>query len=125
MPRERATNYRSVEEWENRNTSNPTNQVKYDPEFDNNPTCPYCESSNFTRIKGGRYHCNNTGCFKSFSDTVGTEFHKRQVPIETLQKLKECYQEGISVREAAKSRVLIEILHRLDSNSGMKELIPN
>ena len=44
------------------------------------PKCPYCESTNSTKIKREcRYHCNS--CFNSYSVTVGTLFHKTHVEL--------------------------------------------
>lgn len=43
--------------------------------WQNQPKCPYCGSTNTTRMhRERRYHCN--GCNTSFSVTVGTVFHK-------------------------------------------------
>jgi transposase-like protein len=46
--------------------------------WNNKPQCPYCNSTNFTSIKGEhRYRCNN--CYTSYSVTVKTLFHKTKI----------------------------------------------
>lgn len=49
--------------------------------WNNNPTCPYCNSTCVTKIENeNRYHCNN--CNTSFSVTVGTIFHNTKLPLQ-------------------------------------------
>lgn len=45
------------------------------------PVCPYCKSTNTTRIKSEqRHHCN--GCNTSFSVTVNTIFHHTHIDLQ-------------------------------------------
>lgn len=47
----------------------------------NEPVCPYCRVSYYTKAKNGiRYHCNN--CNTSFSVTVRTMFHRSRIPLQ-------------------------------------------
>lgn len=49
--------------------------------WNNEPTCPYCQSKKQTPLKNTtRYHCNN--CNTSFSVTVGTIFHKTRLDLQ-------------------------------------------
>lgn len=49
--------------------------------WNNEPTCPYCNSKNTTKAKDElRHHCNN--CNTTFSVTVGTIFHHTHLPIQ-------------------------------------------
>lgn len=49
--------------------------------WNNEPTCPYCNSKNQTPRKNtNRFHCNN--CNTSFSVTVGTIFHKTHLDLQ-------------------------------------------
>ncbi len=68
------------------------------------PKCPYCESTNFRKLKNERrYQCNE--CFTSYSVTVGTLFHKTHVDLQKwfiAIHLVLNSQEGISVRQLAK-----------------------
>jgi len=49
--------------------------------WNNEPTCPYCNSKNKSdMIKEKRYHCNN--CNTSYSVTVGTIFHRTHLPLQ-------------------------------------------
>ena len=43
------------------------------------PTCPYCGSTNSSRMQK-RHHCYN--CKTSFSVTVGTAFHQTHLPLQ-------------------------------------------
>lgn len=49
--------------------------------WNNEPTCPYCNSKKQTPLKKEhRYHCNN--CNTSFSVTVGTIFHDTKLDLQ-------------------------------------------
>ena len=49
--------------------------------WNNQPVCPYCNSTNHSQLKNEyRYHCNN--CNTSYSVTVGTIFHKTKVNLD-------------------------------------------
>ena len=49
--------------------------------WNNEPTCPYCQSKNSTSLpKERRHHCNN--CNTSYSVTVGTIFHKTKLDLQ-------------------------------------------
>jgi transposase-like protein len=49
--------------------------------WNNEPTCPYCNSKNQSPLpKENRYHCNT--CNTSFSVTVGTIFHKTKIDLQ-------------------------------------------
>jgi transposase-like protein len=65
------------------------------------PICPYCNSSNYVRIKNSyRYHCNT--CNTSYSVTVNTIFHKTKIPLQKwfyIIYLKEINGLNISVRD--------------------------
>ena len=46
------------------------------------PACPFCASTNATRIKGGkRFQCNEKECRKQFSVTVGTIAENTKIPL--------------------------------------------
>lgn len=54
--------------------------------WNNEPTCPYCNSRRHTSYKKqNRYHCKN--CITSFSVTVGTIFHNTRVDIQKWLRL--------------------------------------
>ena len=49
--------------------------------WNDEPTCPYCNSKNSTPLpKERRHHCNN--CNTSYSVTVGTIFHKTKLDLQ-------------------------------------------
>ena len=46
------------------------------------PACPFCASTKVKSIKGGkRYQCNEKGCRKQFSVTVGTIYENTKIPL--------------------------------------------
>ncbi|MUG91504.1 transposase [Scytonema sp. UIC 10036] len=71
--------------------------------WDGVPICPYCGSTNSTKIKKeNRYHCNS--CFNSYSVTVNTLFHKTHVDLSkwfTAISLVLKSQKNITVLELA------------------------
>lgn len=49
--------------------------------WNNEPVCPYCESTNTNSLQNQlRHHCN--GCRKTFSVTVNTIFHDTRLPMQ-------------------------------------------
>jgi transposase-like protein len=49
--------------------------------WNNEPTCPYCQSKKQTPAKNeSRYHCNN--CNTTYSVTVGTIFHNTKLDLQ-------------------------------------------
>jgi len=49
--------------------------------WNGNPTCPYCKSVNYSKLKdGNRYHCNT--CNTSYSVTVNTIFHRTRCDLQ-------------------------------------------
>jgi len=68
------------------------------------PTCPYCNSINYTPMpKENRHHCNN--CNTSFSVTVGTIFHKTKLDCQKwflAISLILNAKKGISARQLAR-----------------------
>jgi transposase-like protein len=49
--------------------------------WQNKPVCPYCKSTNSTRLlKEQRHHCNN--CNTTFSVTINTIFHHTHLPLQ-------------------------------------------
>src|SRR5688572_11444340 len=46
------------------------------------PVCPFCAVENVTRLKDGkRFQCNEKGCRKQFSVTVGTIAENTKIPL--------------------------------------------
>lgn len=69
-------------------------------------TCPHCGSTNSTPINEGRKeygnersHCNS--CYRSYSPTARTEYHKSYLTSNQRNLLRECAREGMSQAEIA------------------------
>src|SRR5688572_20053513 len=46
------------------------------------PACPFCASTNVSRLKAGkRFQCNEKECRKQFSATVGTMYENTKIPL--------------------------------------------
>lgn len=73
--------------------------------WEDNPKCPYCDSTKHSKIKNeNRYHCN--WCYSSYSVTVKTVFHKTRCDLQKwlyIMYVMLKMNQSLKIRETSKS----------------------
>lgn len=65
--------------------------------------CPACGNTEAYWLESvQRFKCTNRDCYKQFTQTSGTKYHSRKLPLETLQAIDLRFGEGLTPAQVAR-----------------------
>lgn len=69
----------------------------------NNVLCPDCGNTEaYWLEKVQRFKCTRRGCYRQYTQTSGTQYHSRKLPLETLQAIDVRFAEGMTPAQVAR-----------------------
>ena len=69
----------------------------------NDALCPACGNTEAYWLSNvQRFKCTRRGCYKQYTQTSGTKYHSRKLPLETLTAIEGRFAEGATPAEVAR-----------------------